>query len=734
MKLRATVIAMSLAFAATSATCQDAPAQGPSGGGTRLDDVVVSATRAADKLRDLPVSPIIIDEKELARHPNSDLSDVLERAGVMVDRQYYLGGQVVLRGLSGNISGTDVQSDVLMLLNGHRIGTGSLLRFPAKNIMRVEVIRGPAALQYGSSAMGGVVNVITRKADGPLQGYAEAGIGAWAEHDYAGGFWGEFGGLDIAFGGAQMGRHEDYETGHGQTYLGTTTRTRSEANLQLGYTFAENHRIAAIGTFVDLDKFGFTGSIRTMNNVVMGNIPYLNRTSGTGKYLDLLYEGKTGDGAFDWEAKYFLARDEQGGNAAPLAGYENKIDGAQGRVTGRFPQIGAELTLGFDLTNYDFATSSSNMRRYKYSDFGTYFLFKKYFLEDRLVFSGGLRVSKIKTDTPEHGGDSFSETKAIPAFGVSYMAREWLKLRANYARGYRAGSVNEMYGEGATMVGRNSFVLPAMGNRLVNTVWLEQNPALKPQESDSFEIGVDVERENFSGSLTLFYSLFKNKIEREDHAFPAFNYADAVAKWPWVGAFSNAGYWNMMYAGRPAGFPQPPAAAGGAPSPYAAWAQYVNYGDARQLGVEWNLRWDVGRELGLPVSVTPYSTGTFLPKSDYTSGPDNGMRMRKVPKWFTSYGFEVESEDIGLWVDVNFLTKSSQRATSMTSDASAPEWQPGYTVMNVRATKTILESEDKGTLSAVFLMSNVTDVYYESYPSYPLPGRGFYLGLRYDYK
>ncbi|MDR1038842.1 MAG: TonB-dependent receptor [Deltaproteobacteria bacterium] len=736
MKLNAQLTAAALA-AAFAAALPAVTASAQEAGAGRLDAVIVSATRSEDTIRDLPISPVIIGEEEIQRHPNSDLGDILERAGIMVDRQYYFGGQVVIRGLSGNISGSDVQSDVLMLLNGHRIGTGSLMRFPAKNIERIEVIRGPAALQFGSASMGGVVNVITRRGKGPVTFFAEAGVGEWDQHEYSGAISGSYGGFDFSAGGSELGRHADYQTGgDGLTYLGTQTKSRSEGSAQVGYTFAERHRLAAIGTWIDLEHFGFTGPIDSMYSTGMGTAPnYQNKTSGTGRFLDLIYEGGTPGGTFSWEARYFTGKDEQGGNAAPLAHYVNKLDGAQARITGEFPEIGTEVTLGYDLTKYDFETSSSNLGKYRYSDQGIYLVFKKYLMEGRLVLSGGARLNMIDTDTPNHGGNDFSENKLTPALGATYVAADWIKIRANYAKGYRAPSVNEMFGRGSTMLGRYYYTFsasPMMPPVNIHTVWLEPNPDLKPQESDSFEIGVDVDRDFFTGSLTLFYSLFKGKIERFDTPYPAYYYEDAVRKWPWIAAAPP----NARYTGLPVGFPNSARTAtmGGGFSGFAAYASYTNFADAKQLGLEWDLRYDVGRQLGWGLSVTPYSHGTWLPVSKYTSGPENGLRMHKVPRVFTSYGIQLESEERGLFVDVNFLTKSMQRTSVLTSDDLPKDTQPGWTIMNVRFSKTLLDGGNKGTVSLVGLVSNVTDVYYESTPEYPLPGRGFFVGLRYDYR
>ncbi|MDR2351990.1 MAG: TonB-dependent receptor [Deltaproteobacteria bacterium] len=706
---------------------------------SRLDSVVVTATRVEDTVRELPVSPVIITEEQIQRLPNADLGDLLEKAGIMVDRQYYIGGQVVLRGLSGNISGSDVQSDVLMLLNGHRIGIASMLRFPAKNIERVEVLRGPAALQYGSSAMGGVVNVITRKGSGPLTGFLQAGIGSFRRYDTAAGFWGEFKNFDYSLGFAQMGQNRDYDTGKGQTYLGTTTNGRTEFNFQAGYTFATEHRVSVIGNFIDLDKYGFTGSIHTMTNSVMGNPPnYQTRTSGTGRFLDFTYEGKNPSKRFLWSAKYFVGKDEQRGLTVN-SDYQNDIRGAQARLTGLFPEVLFEASLGFDWTEYDFTTVLSTLRQYKYSDYGGYLLLKKGFLDDRLIFTGGARYSQINTSTQTRGGYEFSEHKVTPALGVAYLVNESFKLRANFARGYRAPAVNELYGQGQTMVGRYSFVVNVgmMGARTVNGVYLEPNFDLLPQESNSLEFGADLEVASFSGSLTVFHSIFNDKIERLDTPYPVFVYNDETrAKWPWISNLSMQMPWYIVaFNGSRTGFPVNPGGSMSLAQPFSASAQYVNFGKAKMTGIDWLLRWNIGEFFGWNFNFTPYSSGTFLPKATYQSGPDEGLRMRKVPKFFLSSGIEIDAMDsVGLWVDINFLTRSDQRSTSMTSDANSPEWQPGWTVTNIRFEKSLLSFSHGGKLTLMGEIYNAFDVYYESYPTYPLPGRGFFLGLRYNYQ
>jgi vitamin B12 transporter len=70
---------------------------------------------------------------------------------------------VGIRGFRTDSHGNDLQGKVLVLLDGRRSGTGNVAKILTQNLERIEIIRGPGAVQYGSAGMGGVVNIITRK-------------------------------------------------------------------------------------------------------------------------------------------------------------------------------------------------------------------------------------------------------------------------------------------------------------------------------------------------------------------------------------------------------------------------------------------------------------------------------------------------------------------------------------------------------------------------------------------
>lgn len=147
-----------------------------------MDEVVVTATSNAKALEEVPASVSVVRRAELLRRPVQDLADTLEGLpGVHVG-----GVGMSRRGISIRGMGSDY---TLTLVNGQRINqTGGVIGHsdsdlgwvPAEAIERVEVVRGPMSSLYGSDALGGVVNVITRSATDEWRGSLSAGLG-WRE-------------------------------------------------------------------------------------------------------------------------------------------------------------------------------------------------------------------------------------------------------------------------------------------------------------------------------------------------------------------------------------------------------------------------------------------------------------------------------------------------------------------------------------------------------------------------
>jgi len=142
-----------------------------------LDEIVVTASRREQRLADVTVPTEIISRETIEQTGASNLAAALtEQTGIQFDGGHPAGSGVMLQGLSNE--------RVLVLVDGQPLygrisGTLDLARLPTAIVERVEVVKGPQAALYGSEAMGGVVNVVTRApADAGLEGGARLVAGS----------------------------------------------------------------------------------------------------------------------------------------------------------------------------------------------------------------------------------------------------------------------------------------------------------------------------------------------------------------------------------------------------------------------------------------------------------------------------------------------------------------------------------------------------------------------------
>jgi outer membrane receptor for ferrienterochelin and colicins len=125
-----------------------------------LDDIVVTAARREQRLADVTVPTEIVTRESIEATGASSLAAALtEQTGIQFDGGHPSGAGVMLQGLSNE--------RVLVLVDGQPLygrisGTLDLARVPTAIVDRVEIVKGPQAALYGSEAMGGVVNVVTR--------------------------------------------------------------------------------------------------------------------------------------------------------------------------------------------------------------------------------------------------------------------------------------------------------------------------------------------------------------------------------------------------------------------------------------------------------------------------------------------------------------------------------------------------------------------------------------------
>lgn len=131
-----------------------------------FDEYVITANRIPVKKSEVAANVTVINREEIEKTNPTSVSEILKKENVNVESTSF-----------GSVAKLNGDDRVLVLVDGHRIGWDYLIisenshtsvnldQLPVKNIERIEIIKGAASSLYGSDAVGGVINIITRKAD-----------------------------------------------------------------------------------------------------------------------------------------------------------------------------------------------------------------------------------------------------------------------------------------------------------------------------------------------------------------------------------------------------------------------------------------------------------------------------------------------------------------------------------------------------------------------------------------
>lgn len=161
---------------------------------TTLDTSVVSAAGYAQDTREAPASVSVITEKELATKPVTDLGSAIgDVPGVDISTNKMGAADISIRGFGSSytlilVDGRKQNTSGSMIENG--FDPGRVFMPPVGAIERIEVIRGPASTVWGSDAVGGVVNVITKKHPDKFTGSISVERTQFDDDDKYGNRWG----------------------------------------------------------------------------------------------------------------------------------------------------------------------------------------------------------------------------------------------------------------------------------------------------------------------------------------------------------------------------------------------------------------------------------------------------------------------------------------------------------------------------------------------------------------
>lgn len=461
-----------------------------------LEEVVVTSGRVSEQKKEVSAHVTVLDETAIRRSSADTLDEILaEQATGHIHRYPGSLTSMGMRGFRTETHGNDLLGHVLILLDGRRIGTGNAARIPARNIERIEIVRGPAAVQYGSAAMGGVINVITKQGKGKPGIVLEGMTGSDSYREGALSLFGVAEGFDasMSISARSVG---DYKTGQGEHYANTGLDRQDAASLNLGYTLAPGHRIGLVYTHSEVDHAG-SPSYFTQNDLD-------DYTDSINRSLDLSYAGAGLNDLLSWKVRYFQGRDRTTWVDPMESNPDFFDDGIDSQRDTEFQGAQAQVSLdhevflvtaGFDWAEYEIENTWLP-RKTSYENPSAFLLAKVRLLDRRLILNGGLRYDDYEVEVVDPRGRTEKEDQVTPRLGAAFTVVEGLKLRVNY-------------GEAFVMPGADQLAADyvAFGRRQVG------NPDLQPETSWTLDGGLDFVRGAFKASLTYFMTEYEDKIQ-----------------------------------------------------------------------------------------------------------------------------------------------------------------------------------------------------------------------------
>lgn len=449
-----------------------------------MPPVVVTATKIETPTKEVGSSITVISAEEIENKQRTSVQEVLRGTpGLDVVQNGSFGAttSVFLRGANSE--------HTLVLIDGIEvndpISTGRAFNFgnlTTENIERIEILRGPQSTLYGSDALGGVINIITKKGEGPPKVYASAEYGS---HETFRETVGLSGGNDLTYYSLSVSRldtdgisarDEDdgnrEEDGHENTSI----------SAKVGLTPTDNTDLALIARYtdasVDLDSFAGDDP-----NSVQDTEHFFIRGQATVTLFDGFWE-QTGSVSYsDTERD----SDDPPDPMNPL-GSTSFFDGELLKFEWQHNLYLHEtntLTLGVE-TEEEEGLSRSSFGDFPKKDvrMNGYYVQDQIKLWNRFFTTVGVRLD-------DH--ESFGSETTFRVASAYIFEETGTKLKGSYGEGFKAPSLYQLFAPDDPFFG-------PVGN-----------PNLEPEESEGWDIGI--EQELFDGKVLLGATYFENDFD-----------------------------------------------------------------------------------------------------------------------------------------------------------------------------------------------------------------------------
>ena len=462
---------------------------------TALNELVVTGSRYERQLKDVPVITRVISREEIETVNPVDFTTLLEYTLPGIQFYYNTMSQVS----EITYQGMDAKA-VLFLLDGERISGESgdsnidYSRFNINDIERIEVVRGAASTLYDSRAIGGVINIITKKSVRPFtasmhtryagkkgQSYsASAGVNLHRFSSLTSFGWRK---RDSYLVKDEQGKQKEIINPDGSV---TKSKTEPVAFNIYGYSIMD---VSQKLSYNFSDRF--TGSARisyyTNKRDKYDNARYYQR------YRDLILSGKLKwQFADNQNLDLSYIRDNYIKDNVYVDDDERVYGNVNSTIRLYYTGMFGKHTLsgGVDLLREDMKhhfmkdTATVHMNQYSFC------LQDDWQLTDKMNVVVGVRGDK---------GGSY-RLHFTPKVSVLYRPLKTITLRAGYSQGYRIPNLKELYQE---------FNMGGMG------IMMYGNKDLKPEEGTQISASVEYDYKGLNLSVSTYHNRYKNKISYE---------------------------------------------------------------------------------------------------------------------------------------------------------------------------------------------------------------------------
>ena len=654
---------------------------------SKIERSTVTAGRIEQQILDVTVPVDIIDSTDIEAAGVDDLGDVLGK--FMTGHLHKFSGvltPVGIRGFRTESHGDDLKGHVLILVDGHRTGTGNASKLDMDRVERIEILKGPFSALYGSAAMGGVVNIITKKGDGPLGAKLRTEYGSFAYYKL-----GASGGGEVDVDGESGDRlfkffiNTSYR--HTDSYdtpdFGEVCNTANQ-HINVGwnttYEFNDRHSLRWGGNYADI-KGGWPNWGDGTNSYYVPSTQNFDKSHG---YTDLEYNGQFFNRFLSWRSMVYHLWDRNHWKYGTVdtddtgVKYTDKTYGTDQQFTFNFGPL-STLVAGFTLETLEKESegitngvpSAPYTPGMQYDTMAFFIQDHISLLDDKLNFVAALRYDYFQLETKKPSTGDFAEFNSrsesfdhlSPKAGASYnFFNRLMRARANVGTGFKTPSADQLSAE----------------YRDTNDIGYLGNPDLGPETSFTWDVGMDVFHSVFDAGLTYWHTYYKDKIVTA----------------------ANQVYYNGQY-----------------------WSTWENLGDAEMSGVDFNLDFRIHKLIKMPVKVSLHNRSTFnLTYEDKETGEDlNFVSEFEAKSWINcSYG--------GFSTNLFYVLVGPQMEQNFDSYPTLVQEKDTFSFWDFNASYSFLEH-----WKVTFNIYNLFNDSYEWVRGYQQPERSYRLAVTFKF-